>query len=96
MEAARLLTEEVEAVSIITTLAETRLMSLPAADVAPVVHGRWVKPKGMMPPEHHGHYECSECGAWAGRDWLRPWKEILITDFCPGCGAKMDGERREE
>ena len=64
---------------------------LEPADVAPVVHARYVKPKGMMPPEHYGHYECSECGAWAGRDWLRPWKEILLTNFCPNCGAKMDG-----
>lgn len=62
------------------------------ADVVPVRHARWIKPTGMMPPEHHGHYECSECGAWAGRDWLRPWRYILLTDFCPGCGAKMDGE----
>ena len=54
--------------------------------------GRWIKPKGMMPPEHHGHYECSECGAWAGRNWLRPWKEIQLSNFCPNCGAKMEGE----
>ena len=53
--------------------------------------GRWIKPKGMMPPEHHGHYECSECGAWAGRNWLKPWKEIQLSNFCPNCGAKMEG-----
>jgi len=22
----------------------------------------WIKPTGMMPPEYHGHYECSSCG----------------------------------
>ena len=64
--------------------------SLEPADVAPVVHARWIKPTGMMPPEYHGHYECSACGTWAGRDWLRPWKEILLSDWCPGCGAKME------
>ena len=68
------------------------LENLPSADVAPVVHARWIKPTGMMPPEYHGHYECSACGTWAGRDWLRPWKEVLLTDHCPGCGAKMDGD----
>ena len=52
--------------------------------------GRWIKPKGMMPPEHHGHYECSICGAWAGRNWLKPWKEIQLSNFCPNCGAKME------
>lgn len=25
----------------------------------PVTHGWWYKPKGMMPPEHHGRYRCS-------------------------------------
>jgi hypothetical protein len=69
-----------------------RIRDLPPAETMPVRHARWIKPTGMMPPEHHGHYECSECGTWAGRDWLRPWKEVLLTDFCPGCAAKMDGE----
>lgn len=56
--------------------------------------GRWIKPTGMMPPEHHGHYECSECGAWAMRPWLRPWKGVVLTDFCPACGIPMrkDGD----
>ena len=38
------------------------IKNAPAVDAAPVVHGRWVKMTGMMPPEYHGHYECSECG----------------------------------
>ena len=54
--------------------------------------GRWIKPTGMMPPEHHGHYECSECGAWAMRPWLRPWKGVVLTDFCPACGIQMRKE----
>ena len=33
----------------------------PVVDAVPVVHGRWIKMTGMMPPEYHGHYECSEC-----------------------------------
>lgn len=49
----------------------------------------WIKPTGMMPPEYHGHYECSSCGTWAGRNWLRPWKGILLTKYCPGCGKEM-------
>lgn len=54
--------------------------------------GEWIQPKGMMPPEHHGHYECSECGAWAGRNWLRPWKEIQLSNYCPNCGVPMTDE----
>ena len=37
------------------SLAEA-IADIPAADVAPVRHGRWVKTTGMMPPEFHGHY----------------------------------------
>ena len=49
---------------------------LPAADAAPVVHGRW---------EHHenGTAYCSECEMDAVEDG---------TDYCPNCGAKMDAE----
>lgn len=52
--------------------------------------GKWIKPTGMMPPEHHGHYECSNCGFWAMKDWLRPWKGVVLTNYCPGCGLKME------
>lgn len=50
----------------------------PAADVAPVVHGRWV-------PFHSkaaGDIQyCSACEiGFAAK-----------TDYCPHCGAKMDG-----
>ena len=64
----------------------------PAADVEPVRHGRWVKMTGMMPPEFTGHYQCSECG------WFCKKHSIKETDFdfCPGCGAKMDGEPLKE
>lgn len=64
-------------------------------DVRPVVRGEWIKPTGMMPPEHHGHYECSVCGFWAMRDWVRPWKGVVLTAFCPNCGADMRGKEKE-
>ena len=53
----------------------------PAADVAPVVHGRWVD--GL---------ECSICGADRPTDGPRDaiWGEDC--KFCYSCGAKMDGE----
>lgn len=78
--------------------------SIPAADVAPVVHGRWI-----YKHRHRGgiriyegkdemgetrrisvdeRYEiddpyCSECGKLNESVWL---------NYCPNCGAKMDGE----
>lgn len=51
--------------------------------------GKWIKPEGMMPPEFHGHYECSCCGGWAMRDWYHPGK-VVLTQYCPQCGARME------
>ena len=70
-----------------------RLEKIPAADAEPVVHGRWVKMTGMMPPEYHGHYECSEC-QWHMKGLRNSWTREEELLFCPNCGAKMDGERR--
>ena len=50
--------------------------------------GRWIKPTGMMPPEYHGHYECSECGAWAMCTYHK--SNVKLTRYCPGCGSKME------
>ena len=60
-------------------------------DASPVVHGRWVKMTGMMPPEYHGHYECSEC-QWHMKGLRNSWTREEELSYCPGCGAKMDGE----
>lgn len=56
------------------------IQGVPAADVAPVVHGRW-RYCGFL-------LECQSCGeiysvhgANSGKSW----------NFFPNCGAKMDG-----
>ena len=52
----------------------------PSADVAPVVHGRWVQTKATFMNECE---DCSVCGyrtVWGHR-----------YNYCPNCGAKMDG-----
>ena len=51
----------------------------------------WVKAQGMMPPEHFGHYYCSNCEGWAMRDWLR--HKTVLSDYCPHCGYKMVKEK---
>lgn len=59
------------------------LEQLPAADVAPVVHGRWVKHTKM-----HGFVYCSVCkDVYLDEEWLRDGK----WGYCPNCGARMDG-----
>ena len=51
--------------------------NLPAADVAPVRHGRW-KCHGDC-----GVTECSACG-WSIEEYVCDYA------YCPNCGAKMD------
>lgn len=52
--------------------------SIPAADVVPVVHGQWI-------PFHSKISEdiqyCSACEIGF----------VAKSDYCPHCGAKMDG-----
>lgn len=64
------------------------LENIPAADVAPVVHGRWIRPHWR-----NSNYccDCSECGGEAmHRDYQ--WNKNGIYPICPNCGAKMDIE----
>jgi hypothetical protein len=61
----------------------------PAADVVEVVHGEWIT-KG-----NHFPY-CSECETLALQKEDRGgWRHYHQSKFCPHCGAKMDGERKE-
>jgi hypothetical protein len=60
------------------------LDGMPAADAAPVVHGRWDKHKTM-----HGFVYCSACrDVYLDAEWLADGK----WTYCPNCGAKMDLE----
>ena len=55
---------------------------------------KWIRLTGMAPPEYHGHKICSVCESFAPYDPLHPWREML-THYCPGCGAEMEGETYE-
>ena len=66
------------------------ILDIPAADVAPVRHGRWKKSKGNERPTENGfvhddRYVCDCCG------WGCCCETKLDFSFCPNCGAKMDG-----
>ena len=54
----------------------------PAADVAPVVHGRW-EAKGYVCGE--SEFECSVCHKSEWRTSIGRFR------WCPFCGARMDG-----
>ena len=58
---------------------------LPSADVAPVVHGKWVKTDDD--PEDTA-YQCSVCG----KEALYKYNtcDSVCSEYCPQCGAKMD------
>ena len=59
----------------------------PASDVQPVKHGRWIgiyeycEKNGYVPSGMGIYYWCSECDK----------AEKKTSDFCPNCGARMDG-----
>ena len=61
---------------------------LPAADVAPVVHGEWIHN-----PKREYDYICSVCRGDAPEDRMR--NNAILTPYCPHCGAKMDGGKHE-
>ena len=56
------------------------ILDIPAADVEPVRHGHWVKEK----PDVLIHWHCSVCKNCY-------YLEEPNANYCPNCGAKMDG-----
>ena len=56
-----------------------------AADVAPVVHGRWIG----APLCGNDNCRCSECGSW--HNIHANLRGEIMQKYCPNCGAKMDG-----
>lgn len=63
------------------------LAAAPAADVAPVVHGRWIHSRYEDCSEQFELVKCSQCNheAYAMAFYVRG------GNYCPNCGAKMDG-----
>lgn len=61
------------------------VLKVPAADVVPVVHSRWV-----LGGYDDMYYVCEKCGHEQSEYYAKP-----TANFCPNCGARMDGEREE-
>lgn len=61
----------------------------PTADVAPIIHARWV----LLDECANSGYYCSNCQKKLVKEgWSDTVKKIK---FCPNCGAKMDKESED-
>ena len=56
-----------------------------AADVAPVVHGHWIEKPFLLGTSRF----CSLCG----NNYGMPHE---IYNYCPNCGARMDGRTEQD
>ena len=63
------------------------LTHVPAADVAPVVHGKWVHSRYDRSSEQFDVVKCSRCGLEA----YAMAYHVRDGNYCPRCGARMDG-----
>ena len=68
---------------------ERDVRDMPAADVAEVVHEKWLLDRWPSWP----HRECSRCKIMIPRT-----KEVpdQYWQYCPNCGARMDGGNEGE
>ena len=57
--------------------AQRAILDAPAADVAPVGHGRWL----CVDTDTEQFFLCNRCKK----------KEYWESDYCPNCGFRMDG-----
>lgn len=69
----------------VTSLAAA-ISQTPAADVAPVRHGRWEPGNPICPVCGENKFKDLDADVWA--DWQ--------PKFCPNCGALMDKEGEHE
>ena len=65
---------------------DKKVVKIPAADVEPVRHGRWLDTYGDS-------WKCSVCGveSYVDEDWRKSDDKAYQMNYCHYCGAKMDG-----
>lgn len=71
-------------------LVASAIKNTPTADAVEVRHGRWIEhthKSDWLEDDVEVYYNCSECGT-------SHWS--IIPPYCPNCGAKMDGERKDD
>lgn len=66
--------------------------AVPSADVVEVGHGHWQT-------DRYGNLLCSECKGFAlyleTGCYVNRHMEQHKSDYCPNCGARMDGKEQE-
>lgn len=64
-----------------------RIQAIPAADVVKVRHAHW-----CVTDAYPHHVYCSACFITFAQEHWEIWKDgSLPRDYCPNCGAKMNG-----
>lgn len=78
--------DTVDGVTSSTVLKQTITDIGNAPTIDPVRHGRWVDVNGeeWIPATLYNYVKCSVCGLYE--------LEKEASNFCPNCGAKMDGD----
>lgn len=62
------------------------ILSADTIDAAPVVYGKWINPDTI-------DCHCSVCGEQPERE---QGESVPLYDYCPYCGAQMDGGEGHE
>lgn len=60
---------------------DKKIVQIPAADVAPVRHGRWIIKNKHI-------YQCNRCGNYLDIRGLNGGRGD--ANYCPNCGAKVE------
>ena len=71
-----------------------QVYKFPTADVVEVVHGEWIVAEddyGICATE----FTCSHCKVSLVTSELTDGQFLDMMKYCPNCGAKMDGERKD-
>lgn len=76
---------DMEGVGFIPVVTKEEIDNMPTVKAEPVKHGTWKK---VVPSRWGSLFECSECGEKTTETVMGK----IRYEYCPMCGAKMDGE----
>ena len=70
-----------------------KIKAIPAADVAPVVHSYWESYgcSQYMGTDEYGEPKLRDGRFYVCHNYRCRRKTVIKSNFCPNCGAKMDG-----
>lgn len=75
------------------------IMKLPAADVTPIRHGKWIEKEESFKYNYGSGTKtlciCNVCNYTQEPSLYSNYNYFNKTKYCPNCGAKMDGGQNE-